>query len=224
MYQWFTVIFGTMAVVFIVAWLLTALRRGPIKALESMGRAIGDCVLDVVRLSPRHVAALAWLSVKESIRRRVVVVFAVFILILLFAGWYLDPGSTNPARLYLGFVLTTTSYLTILLLLFLSSLSLPADIKSRTLHTIVTKPVRSSEVVLGRIVGFTAVATCLLLIMGTISYFFVVRGLAHTHEIDADSLKKVEYAAGQPTGRQGVTSRSITIGTRWSSIPRATAG
>ena len=206
LYQWFIVLFGATAVVFAFAWLFTALRRGPINALVSMGRAVGDCVLDVVRISPRHVAALAWLAVKESIRRRVVVVFAVFVVILLFAGWYLDPGSTDPAKLYLGFVLTTTSYLTILLLLFLSSLSLPADIKSRTLHTIVTKPVRSSEVVLGRIVGFTAVATCLLLIMGAISYFFVIRGLAHTHEIEVDSLKKVEYAPGQPTGREGVTS------------------
>ena len=113
-----------------------------------------------MRLSPWRVGALAWLAIKESIRRRVVVVLAVFIIILLFAGWYLDPGSTNPARLYLDFVFDeATRYPLLLLVLFLSSLSLPADIKSRTLHTVVTKPVRASEIVLGRIVGFTAVAT-----------------------------------------------------------------
>ena len=95
-----------------------------------------------------------------------VVVFAVFILILLFAGWYLDPASIDPARLYLDFVLTATSYLVLLLSLFLSSQSLPADIKSHTIYTVVTKPVRASEVVLGRIVGFTAVTTFLLLVMG----------------------------------------------------------
>lgn len=207
LYWWFLVIISAAAAVFVLGWLAVALRRGPIKALETSGRAIGDCALDIIRISPRRVGALAGLGIKESIRRRVVVVFAVFILILLFAGWFLDPGSIDPARLYLNFVLTTTGYLVILLLLFLSSLSLPADIKSRTLHTIVTKPVRSSEVVLGRIAGFTAVATCLLLIMGVISYFFVERGLAHTHKVDADSLKTVEYAAGRPTGRQGLTTR-----------------
>ena len=52
-------------------------------------------------------------------------------------------------------MLTATSYLVLLLALIISSLSLPADIKNRTLHTVVTKPVRASEVVLGRIVGFT---------------------------------------------------------------------
>ena len=135
-------------------------------------------LLDLVHLSPRRVWALARLAIQESIRRRVVVVFAVFILILLFAGWFLDPGSIDPARLYLDFVLTATSYLVLLLALFLSSLSLPADIKNRTLHTVVTKPVRASEVVLGRIVGFTAVGTLLLLVMGAISYVFVERGLS----------------------------------------------
>ena len=135
-------------------------------------------------ISPRRVAALTWLAVKESIRRRVVVVVAVFILVLLFAGWFLDPNSTNPAQLYISFVMTATSYLVLLLTLILCTLSLPADLKNRTLHTIVTKPVRPSEIILGRIFGFAVIGTVLLLVMGTVSYFFVERGLAHTHTFD----------------------------------------
>jgi hypothetical protein len=137
-----------------------------------------------------------------------VVVFAVFILILLFAGWFLDPGSTDPARLYIDFVLTATSYLVLLLALFLSAFSLPTDIKNRTIYTVVTKPVRASEVVLGRIVGFLAIGTVLLAVMGVISYVFVVRGLDHTHQITADDLQPVEgAAAGKSVALQGVTSR-----------------
>ena len=90
--------------VFLIGWLLTALRRGPVSAFVAAGQVAGDCALDLVRMSPRRVGALAWLAVKESIRRRMVVVLAVFVIILLFAGWYLDPSSTNPARLYLDFV------------------------------------------------------------------------------------------------------------------------
>jgi hypothetical protein len=71
----------------------------------------------------------------------------------------------------------------------------------------VTKPVRSSEIVLGRIVGFTAIITFLLVIMGAISYVFVQRGLAHTHEFSADSLELVKGSgAGRPAERQGRTS------------------
>jgi hypothetical protein len=137
-----------------------------------------------------------------------VVVFLVFIVLMLFAGWYLDRASIDPARLYLDFVLTATSYLVLLLALFLSSQSLPADIKSHTIYTVVTKPVRASEVVLGRIVGFAVVTTCLLLVMGLISYVFVERGLAHTHQLTAADLEAIPGgAAGQPAGLQGRTSR-----------------
>ena len=125
----------------------------------------------------------------------------VFIVLLLFAGWYLDRESIDPARLYLDFVLTATSYLVLLLALFLSSQSLPADIKNHTIYTVVTKPVRASEVVLGRIVGFTAVTTFLLVVMGLISYVFVERGLAHTHQLTAADLEPIKGGvAGTPAG------------------------
>ncbi len=183
----------------VVGWLVAAVRHGPRAAARITGAVFRDGVLDLVFLSPRRAWALARLAIQESIRRRVVVVFAVFIVILLFAGWFLDPGSPDPARLYLDFVLTVTTYLVLLLALFLSSLSLPADMKSRTLHTVVTKPVRASEVVLGRILGFVAVGTVLLMVMGAISYVFVLRGLVHTHSLTADDLQSVAAsAAGQP--------------------------
>ncbi len=101
----------------------------------------------------------------------------------MFAGWFLDPNADYPARLYIETVLTGTTWMVLLLGLFLSCFSLPADIKNKTVQTIVTKPVRSTEIVLGRIVGFTAVGTMLLVFMGVLSYFFVVRGVRHVHEV-----------------------------------------
>lgn len=183
-----------------VGWLVVALQRGPQAGLAATGRAFREAAIDLTHISPRRVLALAWLTVKESIRRRMVVVFVVFIVCLLFGGWFLDPGSGDPARLYMGFVLTTTTYLVLLLVLFLSPLSLPADIKKRTLFTVVTKPVRRSEIVLGRMLGFTAVGTGLLLVMGPISYVFVVRGLEHTHELPEADRETAEQLWNQPPG------------------------
>lgn len=57
-------------------------------------------------------------------------------MILLFAGWFLDTSSDEPAKLYLSFVLTSTSYLVLAMALFLSAFSLPIDLRNRTLHTI----------------------------------------------------------------------------------------
>lgn len=190
-----------------VGFLVAALRHGPGAGIGITVRVVGRAFADILGMSPRRVLALAWLAIKESLRRRVVVVFAVFILILLFAGWFLDPRSTDPARLYLEFVLTTTSYLVLLLVLFLSSLSLPADIQSRTLYTVVTKPVRPSEIVLGRILGFSAIGTALLILMGLVSYVFVVRGLSHTHTFPASDLPSA-VATGEGGMLTGQTSRT----------------
>ncbi|MDZ7616548.1 MAG: hypothetical protein U1E05_06050 [Patescibacteria group bacterium] len=196
---------GSLALAAIMlGWLFTALRHGPVAASRLVGRTVANTWSDIVNMSVRRVGALAWLAVKESIRRWVVVVFAVFIILLLFAGFFLDPASSYPARLYLSFVLTATMYLILLLALFLSTLSLPADIRNRTLHTVVTKPVRSSEIVLGRILGFTVVGTALLVGMGLLSYVFVVRGLSHTHEVSAGELERLreswegQLAGGKP--------------------------
>ena len=44
--------------------------------------------------------------------------------------------------------------------------------------------------------------------MGAISYVFVVRGLAHTHELTAEALQPIQgAAAGQPLGLHGHTNR-----------------
>ncbi len=154
-----------------------------------------------------RVFALAKLAVQESIRRRVLVGFGVFVVILAFAGWFLDPGKTDPAKLYLSFVLTSTSYLVLLLALLLSAFSLPADIQNRTIYTIVTKPVRPSEVVLGRTLGFSAIGTALLFLMGLGSYGFVSRTLDHTHGLTEEDLLPMEVAAdeGVEAGKQGRT-------------------
>jgi hypothetical protein len=209
---WLVTILALTAAVVVVYWLVLTMQHGPAKGIVAMARGVGAVLGDLVLMSPRRLWALTWLTIRESIRRRIVIVFAVFLLLVAFAGWFLDPGSLDPARLYMSFVLTTTSYLVLLLALFLSALSLPADIKNRTIHTVVTKPVRASEIVLGRVLGFTAIGTALLVVMGAVSYVFVVRGLSHTHALTAATLQDAEKlwsdADGADGPRVGITVRT----------------
>jgi ABC-type transport system involved in multi-copper enzyme maturation permease subunit len=192
----------------LIGGLVCVLEYGPGAGLRRLGRILWEIPVDLVRISPRRVWALTWLAVKDSLRRRVVVGFAVFILLLMFAGWFLDPDSSEPARLYLNFVLDATGYLVLLLALFLSALSLPGDIQNKTLHTVVTKPVRASEVVLGRVLGFTLIGTGLLVVMGLLSYGFVVSGLSHTHTLVEADLREVGPPDKQGRrAKTGYTSR-----------------
>lgn len=165
-----------------VGYVVSAARYGPVEGFYAMARAIRDLVrFDLPGTSLRRIGALARLAFKEAIRRKVLFVIGLFVVGLLLAGWFLNPVSDDPARLYISFVLTGTNYLMLALALFISAFSLPADINSKTIYTIVTKPVRPTELILGRMIGFLAVGTMMLIPMGIASYVFVVRGLRHTH-------------------------------------------
>jgi hypothetical protein len=185
----------------LVGYVISAARYGPGEGFYAVARAIRDFLtVDLPGTSPRRIFALARLAFKEALRRKVLFVVGLFVVLLLLAGWFLNPESDDPARLYISFVLTTTNYLVLALALFISAFSLPQDIESRTIFTIVTKPVRATEIVLGRMLGFIGVGTMMLVPMGLLSYVFVVRGLDHSHlkvveadEVDGRIVGKTDY-------------------------------
>lgn len=182
---------------FVVGLAISVINHGPGEGFLNLSRVIGQLfTVDIPKMSFRRIWAIAKLAIKEAIRKKVLVVVAVFIVGLMFAGWYLDENVDYPAQLYISFVLPMTTYMVIILGLFISCFSIPSDIKSRTIYTIVTKPVRPLELFLGRVLGFMVVGTIVIAVMGLLSYIFVVRGLYHEHEV----------VSTDPTGRSGETS------------------
>lgn len=198
---------GLTVISLFVAYLRLVLLHGPGEAFYVIAKSIATAVtVDFPKTSLRRVGALARLSILESLRWRVLTVFLVFAIVLLFAGWFLDTRSDHPAQVYLAFVLTATELMVIFLAVAMSTFSLPNDIKSKTIHTVVTKPVRATEIVLGRIAGFTLVNTAILVMMGVASYVFVVRGVSHSHTIDAAAVEEMRDSSGKITGWKGVTT------------------
>ena len=131
---------------------------------------------DLLFVSPRRVFALATLTTRESIRRKALWVGAVFLVLFMFAGWFIgDTSDATPAKPYISFVMTTIRWMLLPVAVLLACWGLPADIKDRSLHTVVTKPVRRSEVVLGRIGGYVFVVSILLLVVGAVGYAWVRR-------------------------------------------------
>ena len=186
---------------FVVCFLISMARVGPVEGFYQVTRVIYELIArDIPNTSIKRVYALARLAFQEAIRRKVLAVFAVFVVVLLFAGWFLDPTASNVARLYIVFVMFGASLLMMMLGLFLSCFSLPNDIKNKTVQTIVTKPVRPTEILLGRVVGFTTVGTIMLTAMWLLSWVFVERGVKHAHSVEtvaADGLSgTTSYDAG----------------------------
>ena len=177
---WFIAVAVLLAIAFAIGAVLALIWYGPSQFWTPFKQAVlrgGENAI----ISPSRTWAIALLTIKESIRRRVLLIFAMFLALILIAGWFLDTGSEDPARLYLSFVTGATTVLVLLLALFLSAFSLPTDFKSKTIYTVVTKPVRSSELVLGRIIGIGLVGTVILVLMSGASYVFVTSSLEHTH-------------------------------------------
>ena len=100
----------------------------------------------------------------------------------MFASWFLTSDSHRPGlqmKVYVTFVLTAVSWLVLPVILLLSCWGLPEDIRLRSLHTVVTKPVRRNEVVLGRILGFSAVGTLILAVMSVVGFIWIQRQVSY---------------------------------------------
>ncbi len=100
----------------------------------------------------------------------------VFLLLFMFAGWFLRSSANDtPAKPYVTFVFTTTKFVLFPMTLILACWGLPADIKDRSIHTVVTKPVKRSEIVLGRMLGYSFLVTILVAARRGIGYVRLVR-------------------------------------------------
>lgn len=160
----------------VVGYAHSLLRTGnPITALRwtMQGAIQGSWEILSLPLGYRRIWAMALLSCKEAIRRRVLYVFVLFLLPFLFAGWYL-PNSDEGQMLFLvAFVTTAITWVLLPLVVFMTSMSLPADLKNRTIQTVVTKPIRRLELIVGRIIGFMLIFTAVLALMGGVSLLYL---------------------------------------------------
>lgn len=175
--QW-SIIFASFIGIFFVVALATSFSihgmAGPGRVFSGAARGFGEFLAP----SPRRVMAIASLTFKESIRKKALLVFVVFAVLFMFGSWFLEGEEIRPdmqVRNYVAFVFISINWLVLPVILLLSCWGLPEDIRVRSLHTVVTKPVRRNEVVLGRMVGFIGVGTLILTVMSVVGYIWIQR-------------------------------------------------
>lgn len=119
---------------------------------------------------PGRVWALARLSFKEAVRRKILWVFLAFLLLFLFpTKWFVDVKPEDEIRQTIGVTDLAKSVIMLLSFGLLAAFSLPTDIRNQTIHTVVTKPVHRFEIILGRFLGYVGLATAVLLALRTLS-------------------------------------------------------
>lgn len=169
-------LFGALLVIGIGLGLLGSLMNG--SGISGFLNGLGSFFKELFTVSPKRIWALTCLTLKECVRRKALLVFVVFAVLLMFGGWFL-PESSERAELevsnHIAFVLTTISWLILPVVIFLSCWGIPEDIRIRSLHTVVTKPARRVEIVLGRMLGFGTMAVSILVLMGAFGYVWIQR-------------------------------------------------
>ncbi len=170
--------FGVIALVGIIVAIVTSFAMYGAVGPARVGAGLGQAARDFTSLSARRVLAISSLTFKEAIRRKALLVFVVFGVLFMFASWFLTGDSNRPeldVEVYVGFVFTAVSWLVLPVAMLLACWGIPEDIRVRSLHTVVTKPARRNEVVIGRMLGFSAISTLIVGVMGVVGYVWIVR-------------------------------------------------
>jgi hypothetical protein len=126
----------------------------------------------------RRLYSIARVSIYEANRKMWApwVVIIVFGLVLAFTHWFLQPPrAAEMGRLFVGTLALLCSLLLTAMVTILTPLSLPSDIQQQSIYTVVSKPVRRLEMIWGRMIGYMAIVTVLVIIFGGISLAYLWR-------------------------------------------------
>jgi uncharacterized membrane protein YhdT len=138
---------------------------------------------EVIAVRGRRLYSIARLAIFESNRRMWApwVVTTVFLLVLAFTHWFLQPPrAAEMGRLYVGTLSLLCSVLLTVMVTILTPLSIPTDIQQQTIYTVVSKPVRRLELIWGRLIGYMALVTVLVAVFGAISLVYLWRTVGST--------------------------------------------
>ena len=128
-------------------------------------------------LKMHSIWAVATNTVRQALRMKVAAVFIILLLVLLpFMGFTATGDGTLKGRLqtFVSYSVSLTALLLSLLSLIVSVYSVTSDIEQRQIYTVITKPVRRSQLLLGKLLGVVLLNLGLLAIFSAIIYTIAV--------------------------------------------------
>jgi hypothetical protein len=117
--------------------------------------------------------AVAKNTIRQALRLKIAAAFIILLLILLpIMGVTMTGDGTLKGRLqtFVSYSLSLTSFLLCLLTIIASAYSLASDIKQMQVYTVITKPIRRFQLILGKLLGIVLLNTVLLFIFSAIIY------------------------------------------------------
>jgi hypothetical protein len=168
---------------------------------------------DLTRLSLRRVWAIARLSFKEAVRRKVLWVLLALLLVVLFGSWFIPHKPEDQVRNYVEVVFWAIAIVILLLAALIASFGIPDDVRSQTIHTVITKPVQRFEIFLGRFLGYAVLLTAALVVVTGFALLYVLRNI--DPEAQEESLKARERFRGKLTFVGTNKEKGENVGREW---------
>jgi len=125
----------------------------------------------------RIIWAVATNTIKQAIRMKIAAVFIVLLLVLLpVMGVSMTGDGTLKGRLqtFVSYGLSLTNLLLCLLTVIVSIYTLTNDIQQRQIYTVITKPIRRYQLILGKLLGVALLSTVLLTLFSAIIYAITI--------------------------------------------------
>ncbi len=154
---------------------------------------------DLRRLSGRRIGAVAGLTFREGVRRRVLWITPLAIGAVLLLVSLADPlDEARAIAQSVGVCLFASGFVAIVVPLVLASTSLPREVENKAIFTVVTKPLTRLELLLGKLCGFALLSAVVLAIMGVFSYGLL---LVQERSLLGDLETRLESALAEPGRR-----------------------
>ncbi|MHC4558344.1 MAG: ABC transporter permease [Planctomycetota bacterium] len=125
----------------------------------------------------RSIWAIATNTIKQALRMKVAVVFIILLIVLLAVlGVSTTGDGTLKGRLqtFVSYGLSLTSFLLCLLTIIISIYSVTSDIEQKQIHTVITKPIRRFQFLLGKLLGVILLDVALLVLFAAIIYTITI--------------------------------------------------
>ncbi|MHC4394822.1 MAG: ABC transporter permease [Planctomycetota bacterium] len=125
----------------------------------------------------RSIWAVATNTLKQALRMKIAVVFILLLIVLLpVMGAVTTGDGTLKGRLqsFVSYGLSFTSLLLCVLTIVVSIYSLTSDLDQKQIYTVLTKPVRRFELLLGKLLGVILLDVALLVLFSAIIYTVTV--------------------------------------------------
>jgi hypothetical protein len=142
---------------------------------------------------------------------KIAIVFIVLLVILLpLMGVSITGDETLKGRLqtFVSYGLSLTSFLLCLLTIIISIYSLTTDIKQKQIYTVVTKPIRRFELLLGKLLGIVLLDAALLVLFSGIIYGITLYMPKH---FNAAKAERLEVSNEFFTARAGLKPPEVNV-------------